>query len=126
MELLHKKIKLNTLVLKLLSVIIGFFIWSLINKFHVTTLYYSVPLYFYNIPEKTIINAPDTITVGLRATKKSLYELNHTLLAAHIDLQQLKIGDNIIALTKGALFLPTHIELVHTQPAPIVISLTTA
>lgn len=124
MSLTLRKITLNTHLLKLFSITIGFFIWTIISQLHITTIKYSIPLFFYNIPQEINIKAPEFVTIELRGTKKVLRQLNLTHLAAHIDIQNLKLGDNVLALSKQALFLPASIELLHTQPSPIVISLT--
>ncbi len=113
----------NNIILKLLSLILGYIIWSIMSQSHITTVKSSILLFFYNIPEKIKILAPKQVTIQLRGTKKVLHSLTAAPLAAHINAQTLHQGDNLILLSKTTLFLPKHVELLHTIPSPIVVSL---
>lgn len=122
----RQKIILNSLILKILSFIIGYSIWSIMNQSHITTFQLKIPFVFYNVPQRSTIIAPEHIFIQLQGTKKILRTLATALPAAHIDAQTLKPGDNLITLSKSTLFLPDHVQLVHTTPCPIVVTVKTS
>lgn len=113
----------NNLILKLFSVVLGYILWSIMSQSHITTSQFAIPIFFYNIPQHTKIVAPETVSIQLRGTKKILRTLSTEPLAAHIDVQPLKGGDNLISLSKSTLFLPNQVELLQAIPSPLVVSL---
>src|SRR5271154_7172921 len=93
MHITHKKITPNTLHLKIAALILGYCLWSLLSQSHITTMEYTIPLLFYNIPPQTTIDAPEYLNIQLQGNKMALSLLKKSL-AAHIDTQTLKKGTN--------------------------------
>jgi len=123
MHIRQQNILLNNLVLKLISLILGYIIWSIVSQTHTTTSHLTIPLFFYNIQQHTNIAAPEIVTIQLQGSKKVLHALSNKQLAAHIDAQTLKAGKNLVHLSKSMLFLPGKVELLDTTPSPVIISL---
>ena len=104
----------------------GYWLWMLLGQSIPVTISRSIPLVFDAVTESQSIDAPETITVYLQGTRKTVYDLDHQSLALHIDARTLKDGKNSLPVTPDMLFLPYHIHMVHYKPLPIIITVTNA
>jgi hypothetical protein len=119
-----QKTVLSNLTLKILSLIIAYGFWSLLNQsrtIHITT---EVPLCFYNVSSSSTLSAPDTMTITLSGKAHAIRSLDFENLACHIDGADLQSGDNPLHVTADRLFLPESINLLHYYPANGCISVT--
>lgn len=107
--------------LKIISLILAFGFWSLLNQMHPTLLTVTVPLCFYGEQKTVSITAPETIKVTLSAKRADLANLDLTTLAAHVDAPTLKPGPNNLILTSEHLFVPPSCNLVHYKPSNILV-----
>lgn len=115
-----KKLLSNNLLVKVISFIFGYCIWSMLSASHVTTVELDVPLCFFNRPALAL-QAPETVTVQLSGKRTALRALNTKTLAIHIDASRMHIGANPIVLETETLFLPNTIKLLHYSPTNLVI-----
>jgi len=117
-----KKLSTNA-PLKILSVVIAYSFWTLLNQMHPTVLTVSVPLCFYNEQKShDSIVAPETLKITLSGRRSDLACIDLSTLAAHVDSATLKAGPNALDLTHEHLFVPPSCKLVHYTPSNILIS----
>ncbi len=121
MALRIKTVLLGNAPLKVFSLILGYALWYIIGNAMSTTASLNVPLSFYNVPENTKVNAPESITIQIRGKRSLLRALDTDRLAIHINAQELNEETNSITLTNNMLLLPETINLVHYSPSNIVV-----
>lgn len=122
-----KKIKqliLTNLPIKLISLVSGYLVWSLISGSQVICITQEAPVCIYNNETHQSINAPETITVTLQAQRNRLYSLDAEELAIHIDASRLHKGQNQLLVDRSTLFLPEGVNVVHYSPSNAVILVT--
>lgn len=111
---------LNNLSLSLISLIFGYALWQSMSQPYAITAEFSVPLSFYNNTAETL-NAPETVVVTLKGTRKELYKLAPNL-ATHINTHVLQSGENTVKITHNNLFLPDSVQLLHCVPSAITVT----
>lgn len=77
---------------------------------------YTVPCCFYNGDENRVEEAPDKLTIFLRATRRALSMIDEKSLALHLDISSLKPGKHKLVIQENNLFLPENIKLVNWKP----------
>lgn len=113
----------NKPTLKVCSLIFGYTLWALISNHHVTTRTITVPVCFNAVPANlTLVNAPDTIAVSVRAPRKDLLNLAQEPCSLQIDGRALAVGANSITLQREKLVLPERIKVVHYSPRTLTIT----
>lgn len=121
MKLNLKTTLLANTPLKIISCILGYSFWCILNCSHSNTVWMDVPLCFYGADAQKKINAPEKISVALTAKRTDLHAIDRSSLAVHVDAAALHTGPNGITLDNKSLFLPDSIKLVHYTPANIVV-----
>jgi YbbR domain-containing protein len=119
-----KQLVLTNLPIKLISLVSGYLVWSLISGSHVICITQEVPVCIYNCEPYQSINAPETIMVTLQAQRNTLYSLDAQELAIHLDASTLHKGHNQLLVDRSTLFLPEGVNVVHYSPSNAVIQLT--
>lgn len=119
-----KNLFLSNAPLKVISFILGYSSWYLLGTAHTHTIWKTIPLSFYDVPQQHTVNAPESVTILLSGKRAHLRNLNEKHLAAHINGHDLKQGTHPITLTTQELFLPDSIKLVHYTPTTILIEVT--
>jgi hypothetical protein len=109
-------------MLKILSCIIGYGIWSTLSSLHSHTAVFQAPICFYNEGANKHIEAPDYITIQVQSKKEILKSIDTKNIAVHIDAQSLHNGPNLLTVNHATLFLPQSVNVVHCNPANIVIT----
>ena len=109
--------------LKIISFMLAYSFWALLNQMHPTLLNVTVPLCFYGEQKKgTSLTAPETLKITLSGKRSDLANLDLTTLAAHVNTATLVAGANNLVLTREHLFVPPSCNLVHYKPSNILIS----
>ena len=93
-------------------------LWYILGAQYPITIQCEIPLSFFNNSKAVIIQAPEMLSITLKATRRELYRSLHTL-AAHIDVTQLPTGTSSLKITSAHLLLPDTILLLHYQPVVI-------
>lgn len=119
-----KKIISNNAPIKIVSLILGFMFWVMVSQSHFTEIWLTVPLCFDSEQTTQIINAPETIRIGLAGKRSDLFSIDTDTLAVHFKAQQLSLGNNTITIDAKNLFLPDTIKLINYNPSPITIEVT--
>lgn len=122
MNLTVKNQLTSNLTLKIISLMLGYGLWLLLSQSRTAELWADVPVCFYNVPAQIQINAPETISVQLVGHRSDLYALDNENLAFHIDGELLHVGENLLPVSREALFLPHCIKLVNYAPIPTIIT----
>ncbi len=124
MYLKIKSIISNNHVLKVLSLIFGYGIWTLVTSNQQTTLVLKgVPLYFYNTGDTLIKSAPETIAIEIMAKRKVLQALDKQSIAVTLNAQDLSDGKQVVVLENEHLLLPSTVILTNTIPSNITIDI---
>ena len=122
MKIALKNSLTHTIVLKVISLLLGYGLWTIIANGHTATRSFTVPLCFYG-EHAALVTAPSELTVTLQAKRTDLRNIQTSTLGIHIDTHQLHPGKNHIALDNKSLFLPNAIKLVNYRPANIIVEL---
>jgi len=123
MKSILKKIFLNNVQIKIISLILGYSFWYLLSQMHVANIWLDTPICFYNVPENLQIESVDKVKILLSAKRADLYTLNKETLAFHIDMQDAHLGNRIIKLKETQLLLPETIKLVRQYPVNIALTI---
>jgi YbbR domain-containing protein len=115
---------LSNLPLKILSLICGYGVWSMMSQSHIITVTHQVPVCVYNAQANKEVRVPETIEVTLQATRSTLYSLDAQELGIHIDASRLHNGDNQLLVDRTTLFLPDKVNVVHYSPSNATILVT--
>lgn len=119
MPLEQKKRSAGSLIVcGIFSLISGFFVWQLINQSRPIDVSVAVPLCFYQVPADRCVQAPEKVTVTLRALRHELACIDFSVLALHVDACTVR-NERPLKLKASHLFLPPGVKLVHYEPAPL-------
>lgn len=121
---LKKNLTSNT-VIKVISFIIGYGVWSFFGNARIIQKEVHVPICFYNENPEYAIQSPESIAVLVEGKRSDIYQLDLKQLAVHIDAASLKNGINLLAVTEKQLFLPDTCKVVYSTPLPMMIELHT-
>lgn len=113
----------RSFLLKMIALIIGYSFWYITGSSHITATTLSVPLCFYNTPEHTHLQAPESVSVTISGKRSDIRALDQDQLAVHIDAAQLHPGKNVVQLTHRELMLPRHMKLLQYAPSNLVVEL---
>lgn len=120
MNISIKKILNSTIILKILSLLIGGSIWYQLGFYQRISKTFTIPLCFYG-PQR-VIDAPETIEITLQAKRSDIRALDHEHLAAHINSALLAEGPNTILINNKTLFLPETFNVLHYKPSNIIVT----
>lgn len=123
MKTILKKLLLDNLPLKLISLMLGYAFWCMLSQSHTAQLRLTVPLTFYNIPETLSLNAPEEVPVTLVGKRVDLWHIDRKTVAIHVDLAGKQAGNHPLQLTAAHLFLPDTIKLVDYTPCNLSVRL---
>ena len=116
-----KSALLSNKTLKVVSIIIGYGIWSLLTGIFTQSVWVDVPVHFYNVAANASITAQPAMMkinlIGKRAALKYCKDI-----AFHLDAAQFNSGQYCIVPTQEQLFLPKDIKMVHSIPSSFMIS----
>lgn len=122
MALQLKQILTSKAPIKVVSLILGYSLWTILSQSQHTTMWTEVPVCFYQKTDGHCVTAPESIKVALRAKKSHLQTIDFNTLAVHVNASKLKEGDNQLLLNGSHLLLPDAIKLVHYNPANFLIT----
>ncbi len=121
--MLQANLLLSRPFIKINACLIGYGLWMILSQHQIITRTLQVPVCFYNTPENSAINAPDTVNIIIQGSKKSLERCDIYNSSIHIDASKFQFGYNYIILEKANLFLPDEIKLLNLLPALLPIQL---
>lgn len=111
-----KNILTSNPVLKVVSFLLGFFLWYVMSAQRNISLQIMVPLCIQNSSDHVLINSPEEIRIYIAGNRTDVYNLDRQNLAFHLDAHELHEGTNLIAVTAERLFLPPSIKLINYSP----------
>lgn len=113
----------HNLILKIVSLLLGFASWSLLSNYELENQWVEIPICFYNIPGNMKVDcAQEKIKVQIAGKSKDLAHCDANSLALHINATDFKPGKQHICPSSDQLFLPNSVKLVHYKPLFIEIS----
>ena len=118
----HKQNHLGNIGFKLLALCFGYALWYIFSQASIISVTVPAPLCFDTTNTSYTINAPETLSVTLAGTRCALATLDFDTLAVHLKADKLDPREYTIRLSQKNLFLPEHINLVHYEPSPLLIT----
>jgi hypothetical protein len=116
---------MSNLVLKTFSLLAGYAFWYLLSQSHMIDQTITVPITWFDIPEEMCLNAPQSVTITMRAQRNSLKKTIPYIDAVHLSAQHLSVGTHQIALTQDNFFVPDDVKLLHCSPSLISVVVST-
>lgn len=110
-QTLLKNSLLNNLTIKVISLIIGYSIWSFFATSYTVHEWKNVPVCFYNNENKIIESNHEYVTIKLAGKRADLNLCKD--LALHIDAQTLAARENFIIPNESSFFLPSNVKLLY-------------
>lgn len=98
------------------SLIIGYVSWSISSSMCTYTITVDVPLFFYNIDQKIVIESPEKISITIKGKRSDLTEFNPNQATVHYNAQKLHAGENYLTLQQEDFLLPPTINLINCKP----------
>lgn len=114
----------NKFNVKLISLALGYIVWSTFCYKQEVEIKVGVPVCFYDLDDTYTIDCCEKITVSLKASRKDLAKIDYDYLAVHIDGSQLNEGPNYIYPSSKNIFLSPAIQITHIVPNNLIASLT--
>ena len=111
--------------LKAAACLLGYCIWLILSASHPITCRIAVPVYLYNIPKNTTVQAPDTVQLELRGSRTLMHQLHAAEPTVHVNAALLHEGNNNVPVTSAMIFLPPSIHMVNSRPLVLAIKLIT-
>jgi len=113
---------LNNKTIKIVSLIIGYSLWSYLGQIYQIDKWVTAPICYYNVPEDMVINASqEKLTVHLTGKREDIKYCSD--LGLHIDASKLCEGQQLIIPDDQMLFLPKTVKMVHFTPLKISITI---
>ncbi|MBN2371738.1 MAG: YbbR-like domain-containing protein [Vicinamibacteria bacterium] len=119
------RILLDHFGLKLISLALAVFFWSVIAGEKTLEVGFVVPLELQNVPPSVEIvsGAPDTIEVRVRAAAAIIRLINVDDLAVRLDISNVTPGERIFHLTDAIVRRPFGVSVVRLSPAVLTLML---
>lgn len=123
MNKILKNFLTKNLTFKLISIALALFLWFFVTFRGQTDTVIDVPLEFKNTPSEMEIlkQSAKKITLAISARERILKELARNNIRVVVDLSNVKIGENSIAITKSSVKIPRGIEILRIEPSQIKI-----
>jgi hypothetical protein len=122
MMLTIKNLFLNNKTIKVLSLIIGYSLWSFLGQIYTVSQWVEAPVCFYNIPAHYTLEAkPEKILLFMSGKRADI--ARYAGATCHIDAAPLREGENSITPAAEHLFLPRSIKLLYCKPHALTITM---
>jgi hypothetical protein len=117
-----KSALLSNAPLKIISLIIGYSLWSLLGTIYTVSETVQVPIDIYNVSDNTIVHVvPEIIALQISGKRSEIRAC--TPLALHVDARELSLGQHCIVPNEQQLLLPNSVKLLHYNPLKILVTI---
>ena len=86
-----KKLIVNNLAIKIISLVCGYSLWLFLGHSLPVTIPLQLPLAFEEHGEDISIDAPETVTIYVHGSRSAVKNLDRSSLAVHIDTENLQL-----------------------------------
>lgn len=107
--------------LKIISCIMGFFMWYCVSSSRTIIRTIKLPVYFDNIKNDIKIQAPESIQLTLSGTR-SLIRASYNTGALHFDSSELPPGKKLLHATYKNFLLPSTVKVLNCMPIEVSIT----
>ncbi len=114
----------KNVTIKCLSVMVGVFFWFVFSYDKINSAWYKLPVIVYN-GQDTEYEGPEYIWAQLSGRRTDFTHLDMKNLALYIDAHTLNPGKNRINVSCDAMFLPSTINVLDSNPNNIIITFKT-
>ncbi|MCS7215354.1 MAG: CdaR family protein [Thermodesulfovibrio sp.] len=123
MNKVFKKLLTENLTFKLISIALAIFLWFFVTFRGQTETSVEVPVEFKNTPSgmEILKQSVRKITIAVSARERIFKELTQNNVRVVIDLSNVKLGENLIPVTKSSVKIPRGIEILRIEPSQIKI-----
>lgn len=119
MHISIKNILTSNPILKIVSLMLGFFLWHILSTNKQITQRVTVPICVENKVDAVDITTPNEVVVTLAGPRAYMRTMDYENIALHLDAHELHEGNNFIAITAEKLFLPPSVKLINYDPLVI-------
>ncbi len=114
--------KIGIIIPHSIAVITGYSIWLLLYAHLPITQQYNAELSFFNLPEALTIEAPEAVSLALKAPRATLDMITPII---HIDAQQIPLDTAYLHhIDHRNLLVPYSVEMVYCYPSVVLITKT--
>lgn len=118
---LLKNCIMNNLTIKVVSIIVGYCLWSFLSDSYIVNQWKTIPICFYNISDNNHIQlSQDSMKIKLSGKRSDLALCNN--LAFHIDAHSLSKGQQFLTPNETSLFLPNNVKLLYSHPLKVSVN----
>ena len=115
-----KKLILENLHLKILSLLVAFLLWLNITSMQKTKIEFYTPVEIKNVPENIVITKikPDKVLVVVEGYKTSLTTVDISNIKAFVDGRKIKPGKNILHVSVKSV---SGLKIIDVKPRVVLI-----
>jgi len=123
MPSLFKRVFIQNLGLKMLSVVLAIGLWFGVARSPVAEVEINVPIVFQRVPEKLEIQSLNVTEaqIRVRGPERLISRLRSTDVSAHVDLAAVVSGSRTFDLTPDSVHVPEGLEVVQVNPAHVTV-----
>jgi YbbR domain-containing protein len=123
MPSLFKRVFIQNLGLKVISVLLAIGLWFTVARSPVAEVEINVPIVFQRVPEKLEIQSLNVAEaqIRVRGPERLVSRLRSTDLSAHVDLATVVAGSRTFDLTPESVRVPEGLEVVQVHPAHVTV-----
>lgn len=120
-----RKLFLENLTLKLISLLVAFSIWSFVKGTTVREVTLAVPVDITELPEGFVVSdvEPLLVTVRVRGLVHQVNKLRREAIQVALPLKRVKEGENVLWVGPNLVKAPSGIEVVDVLPAQVKVKL---
>ena len=123
MPSLIKRVFIQNIGLKLISLVLAVGLWFAVARSPVAEVELKIPIVFQHVPEKLEM-ASMTFTeaeIRVRGPERLVSRLRSTDVSAHIDLRAALPGSHIFDMTPANVHVPQGLEVVQVSPPSVTV-----
>jgi YbbR domain-containing protein len=123
MQSLFKRVFIQNLGLKVISVLLAIGLWFTVARSPVAEVEMHVPIVFQRVPEKLEIQSLNVAEaqIRVRGPERLVRRLRSTDVSAHVDLATVVPGSRTFDLTPDSVRVPEGLEVVQVNPAHVTV-----
>ena len=119
MKSLAKKIFQSKLLLSVIAILYGYFLWLMISQSFFSSLHIKAPVVLYEIPAKLQAQPQEDVDLHVSGRRFDLRQIAKQDVAININGKDFSNGNNVYTIAQEQIFLPDEIKLIDYNPAKL-------
>ena len=123
MPSVFKRIFVQNLGLKVISLLLAIGLWLVVARFPVAEVVLNVPIVFERVPDKLEMQSTNATEaqIRVRGPERLVRHLRSADVSAHVDLSAVVLGSHTFDLAPGNVHVPNTLEVVQINPARVTV-----